>query len=56
MSAAQPGPIRVFFRTLWNAVDFTNHLLFNLIMLFFLLAIIAVVSAGMSAKSFTPLQ
>lgn len=56
MSAAQPGPIRVFFGTLWSIVNFTNHLVFNLIMLFILLAIIAVVSAGMSAKSFTPLQ
>jgi protease-4 len=56
MSAAQPGPIRVFFGTLWSIVNFTNHLVFNLIMLFILLAIIVVVSAGMSAKSFTPLQ
>ena len=56
MSVAQPGPIRVFFGTLWSIVNFTNHLVFNLIMLFILLAIIVVVSAGMSAKSFTPLQ
>ena len=39
MSAAQPGPIRVFFGTLWSIVNFTNHLVFNLIMLFILLAI-----------------
>lgn len=56
MSAAQPGPIRVFFRTLWQAVNFTNHLVFNLIMLLVLFVIVALVAAGMSAKSFTPLQ
>lgn len=56
MSAAQSGPIRVFFRTLWQAVNFTNHLVFNLIMLLVLFVIVALVAAGMSAKSFTPLQ
>ena len=56
MSASQPGPIRVFFRTLWQAINFTNHLVFNLIMLLVLFVIIALVAAGMSAKSFTPLQ
>ncbi len=56
MSAAQPGPIRLFFRFIWNAVNFTNHLVFNLIMLFVVFAIIAVISAGMSAKTFTPLK
>lgn len=56
MSSAQPGPIRTFFRVIWNAVNFTNHLVFNLIMLAVLLLVIAVISAGMSAKSFAPLQ
>ena len=56
MSDAKPGPIRTFFKFLWNAVNFTNHLVFNLIMLFILIGILAVISAGMSAKSFTPLR
>ncbi len=56
MTATQPGPIRRFFGALWSAINFTNHLVFNLIMLFVLLAIIAVVSAGMSAKSFAPIN
>ena len=56
MSDAKPGPIRTFFQFLWNAVNFTNHLVFNLIMLFILIGILAVISAGMSAKSFTPLR
>ena len=56
MSDAKPGPIRTFFQYLWNAVNFTNHLVFNLIMLFILIGILAVISAGMSAKSFTPLR
>ena len=53
MSSAQPGPIRTFFRFIWSAVNFTNHLVFNLIMLVVLIGIVAVISAGMSAKSFT---
>jgi protease-4 len=56
MSNAQPGPIRRFFSIIWSAINFTNHLVFNLIMLFVVIAIIAVISAGMSAKSFTPLN
>lgn len=56
MSDAKPGPIRTFFQFIWNAVNFTNHLVFNLIMLFILIGILAVISAGMSAKSFTPLR
>lgn len=56
MSDAKPGPIRTFFQFLWNAVNFTNHLVFNLIMLVILISILAVISAGMSAKSFTPLR
>lgn len=56
MSDAKPGPIRTFFQFLWNAVNFTNHLVFNLIMLTILISILAVISAGMSAKSFTPLR
>ena len=56
MSDAKPGPIRTFFQFLWNAVNFTNHLVFNLIMLIILISIFAVISAGMSSKSFTPLR
>ncbi len=56
MSAAEPGPIRAFFRFIWQAINFTNHLVFNIIMLFVLILIIAAISAGMSSKSFTPLN
>lgn len=56
MSDAKPGPIRTFFQFLWNAINFTNHLVFNLIMLFVLIGILAVISASMSAKSFTPIR
>jgi protease IV len=56
MTAAQPGPIRRFFGALWSAINFTNHLVFNLIMLFVLLGVLAVISAGMSAKSFAPIN
>ena len=56
MSDAKPGPIRTFFQFLWNAINFTNHLVFNLIMLVILIGIFAVISAGMSAKSFTPVR
>jgi protease-4 len=56
MSDAKPGPIRTFFQFLWNAINFTNHLVFNLIMLFVPIGILAVISAGMSAKSFTPIR
>ncbi|HWR96673.1 MAG TPA: signal peptide peptidase SppA [Arenimonas sp.] len=56
MSTAQPGPIRSFFRFIWSAINFTNHLVFNIIMLFVLLIIIAAVFAGLSSKSFAPLD
>jgi protease-4 len=56
MSAAEPGPIRSFFRFIWQAINFTNHLVFNIIMLFVLILILAAISAGMSSKSFTPLN
>lgn len=56
MSAAEPGPIRSFFRFIWQAINFTNHLVFNIIMLFVLILIIAAISAGMSSKSFAPLS
>ena len=42
MSTAQPGPIRSFFGFIWSAVSFTNHLVFNIIMLFVLLIILGV--------------
>lgn len=56
MSAEQAGPIRTFFRFIWNLVNFTNHLVFNLIMLLVIFLIIGVVAAGFSAKSFEPLK
>lgn len=56
MSAAEPGPIRSFFRFIWQAINFTNHLVFNILMLFVLILIIAAISAGMSSKSFAPLS
>jgi len=56
MSTAQHGPIRSFFGFIWSAINFTNHLVFNIIMLFVLLIIIALVFAGMSSKSFAPLK
>lgn len=56
MSEAQPGPIRTFFRFIWNLINFTNHLVFNLIMLLIIFLIIGVIAAGFSAKSFEPLR
>jgi protease IV len=56
MSTAQPGPIRSFFGFIWSAINFTNHLVFNIIMLFVLLIVIAAVFAGLSSKSFAPLK
>lgn len=56
MSEAQPGPIRTFFRFIWNLINFTNHLVFNLIMLLIIFLIIGVIAAGFSAKSFEPLK
>ena len=56
MSTAQHGPIRSFFGFIWSAINFTNHLVFNIIMLFVLLIIIALAFAGMSSKSFAPLK
>jgi protease-4 len=56
MSTVQHGPIRSFFGFIWNAVNFTNHLVFNIIMFFVLLVIIAAVFAGLSSKSFAPLH
>lgn len=55
-ATTQPGPIRRFFGALWSAINFTNHLVFNLIMLLVVLAIFAVISAGMSAQSFAPIH
>ena len=46
MSEAQPGPIRTFFRFIWNLINFTNHLVFNLIMLLIIFLIIGVIAAG----------
>ena len=56
MSEAQPGPIRTFFRYIWNLINFTNHLVFNLIMSLIIFLIIGVIAAGFSAKSFEPLR
>jgi protease-4 len=40
MSSSQPGVIRRFFRGLWNALNFTRRLVFNLVFLVILLAFI----------------
>jgi protease-4 len=56
MSDTQSGPIRTFFRFIWNLVNFTNHLVFNIIMLLIIFLIIATIAVGMSAKSFEPLK
>lgn len=56
MSNAEPGPIRTFFRFIWNLVNFTNHLVFNIIMLLIIFLIIGTIAVGMSAKSFEPLN
>ncbi|MDR2013429.1 MAG: signal peptide peptidase SppA [Rhodanobacter sp.] len=46
MSTEQPGVIRRFFRGLWNTLDFTRRLIFNLIFLFLLVAFIGGVFAS----------
>lgn len=56
MSNAELGPIRTFFRFIWNLVNFTNHLVFNIIMLLIIFLIIGTIAVGMSAKSFEPLN
>jgi len=38
MSSSQPGVIRRFFRGVWNALNFTRRLVFNLVFLVILLA------------------
>jgi len=38
MSTRPPGAIRRFFRAIWNALNFTRRLVFNLIFLFLLIA------------------
>ena len=40
MSNSQPGVIRRFFSGLWNALNFTRRLVFNLILLFLLVAFV----------------
>ena len=40
MSTSQPGVIRRFFRGLWNAINFTRRLVFNLVFLVILLAFV----------------
>ncbi|NCT66972.1 MAG: signal peptide peptidase SppA [Rhodanobacteraceae bacterium] len=47
MSTAPPGAIRRLFRGLWNALDFTRRLVFNLI---FLVILVAFVIALFSAR------
>lgn len=56
MSDTQAGPIRTFFRFIWNLINFTNHLVFNIIMLLIIFLIIATIAVGISAKSFEPLK
>ena len=40
MSNGQPGVIRRFFRAIWNALNFTRRLVFNLVFLFLLVVFI----------------
>ena len=51
MSTTQPGVIRRFFRGLWNALNFTRRLVFNLIFLVVLLAFIGAFFAKRPAIS-----
>ncbi|MBZ0222373.1 MAG: signal peptide peptidase SppA [Dokdonella sp.] len=45
MTNTNPGPIRRFFRAIWNAVNFTRRLVFNLIFVIVLVAIIGAISS-----------
>lgn len=56
MSDTQAGPIRTFFRFIWNLINFTNQLVFNIIMLLIIFLIIGTIAISMSAKSFEPLK
>jgi protease-4 len=49
MSREHPGVIRRFFRGLWNALNFTRRLVFNLIFLLLLVGFLAAVFAGRPA-------
>jgi len=46
MSSEHPGVIRRFFRGLWNALNFTRRLVFNLIFVIVLVVLIAAFFAG----------
>lgn len=46
MSSERPGVIRRFFRGLWNALNFTRRLVFNLIFLFLLIGFLMAIFAG----------
>jgi len=50
MNESRPNPVWQFFRGLWSLINFTNHLVFNLIMLFFLILVLAGVAASLGAK------
>lgn len=51
MSETRANPVWRFLVGFWNFIDFTNHLIFNLIMLVLLFFIVALISIGMAAKS-----
>ncbi len=46
MSEQKPGVIRRFFRGLWNTLNFTRRLVFNLLFLFVLLIVLAAIFGG----------
>ena len=50
MNESRPSPVWQFFRGLWSLINFTNHLVFNLIMLLFLILVLAGVAASLGAK------
>jgi protease-4 len=59
MNQSRANPIWSFLVGLWRFIDFTNHLVFNLIMGFVLLAILALIGAalaGRHANGIGPLQ
>ena len=60
MNESRPSPVWQFFRGLWSLINFTNHLVFNLIMMFIVVLVLVgiVASAGIkgSAGAFTAIK
>jgi protease-4 len=60
MSESRPNPVWSLMVGFGRFINFANHLIFNLIMLFLVFAVLALVSIGMAAKSgadaFHPLE